>query len=654
MEGYSIGLNGLIVAQRAIELIGTNIANAGTPGYHRQELKISPLELRHPDGNIQPAGPRVDGVERLMDWMLDCEIARQQPAAGQVDQELATLQTIESMLGQLSSEGLGSAMNSFFNSLSELTAQPDSRALREQVIWAAEGLVGHFHSLSQSLTDIGQKVYIEAQTLAERINQLSSEIAELNREVELVTLRAGNANLIKDRRDQAAKELAELADVRIETSGDNPDLINILAWGTYLVAGDRATEIEVDYVEGQTIGVSVKDAIQYDSTARGGKLGGLLSIKNEILPDLQDRLDLLAETLVDQVNGPHVQGVGPAGAFTELTGTFSDGGTLSGWDAQIQPGTFYIRLIDSAGNVSVQEVAVDPDTDTLETIRDKLNALDPAHLSAEVASNALAIRSLGGWRFDFVAPLGIGQDNLTGPDPAEPSVSGMYSLQTNQVFTCTVVGDGQVGVTDGLSIEVRDGSAQLVRTLNVGTGYAAGDRLAVGYGLELALTAGTLNDGETFTIQAIANSDETGFLAAAGMNTFFAGRSAQTIRVRDSIADDPDGLATARGPNGSDNENAVLLAGLAARELPELGNLSMVGFYRQLVLSVGQGVAFRRARQESMTKVLQHLENQRDAISGVDVNEEAARLLSFQRMFQAMSRFIGVQDKALEYLLTLI
>ena len=76
---FHIGLSGLQAAQRAIELTGTNLANASTEGYHRQELKLSPLELGGSNTKVSIGGVNIDGTVRSYDVLLEREQLRQQP-----------------------------------------------------------------------------------------------------------------------------------------------------------------------------------------------------------------------------------------------------------------------------------------------------------------------------------------------------------------------------------------------------------------------------------------------------------------------------------------------------------------------------------------------------------------------------------------------
>ena len=117
---FDIGLSGLRTAQRSIELIGTNIANVATEGYHRQEAMISPLAAELLKG-VPIGGSQVTSYRRAIDNLLEDEILHQRPQYEQYAQELTTLQSLQAALGTLDSQGLTTAMNEFFCSLKVLS-----------------------------------------------------------------------------------------------------------------------------------------------------------------------------------------------------------------------------------------------------------------------------------------------------------------------------------------------------------------------------------------------------------------------------------------------------------------------------------------------------------------------------------------------------
>ncbi len=656
MSGFTIGVNGLRVAQRALELIGTNIANAGTEGYHRQELDISPVMSNRVVENVIMVGPHVDGIRRMSNMLLEQEILRQKPLMGQYEQELLSLETIENAFGEIASEGLSSALSKFFGSLSKLAGEPTSDPLREGVVGMAEDLAGRFRSLTNFLQESKRSVELEASTLVNKVNDLTSEIAMLNTEIYNLTVQGGDANLLRDQRDQSITDLAELIDVRVDVVDPIRGIVNVISWGIPMVSGSVAYNLEVARLEGGNIGISVENAAFYRTDLEGGKIGGLLSVHNEILPNIMDSLDTLAVEIMDQINAIHVQGVGEGGSYSDLSGVSVSDKTLDQWNAGIEAGQFTIRLTDPAGVRTFHTVDVDPAVDTVDTIRDKINALDPAHLAASTPNSVLEIKGLAGWKFDFIPAVDLDTAGLADSLKLNMTVSGIYTGESKETYTCTVIGTGTVGETEGLKIRITnsEGDWKDVHIGGMVDAYTPGDPIDIGGDIKLAIDRGDLTDGETFTIEAWDNSDQTGFLAAAGMNTFFVGNSAMNMNVRATLKEDSSQLAFARGMSGDDNTNVLKMSKIGQADSEALGGISIHEFYRRIAVGIGQDVEIRQARHKSIEQVTLQLSNQRDEISGVDINEEAAKLMMFEQMFQAMAKFIQIHQQAMDTLLKMV
>ncbi len=312
---------------------------------------------------------------------------------------------------------------------------------------------------------------------------------------------------------------------------------------------------------------------------------------------------------------------------------------LVDFDPPVTNGKIYIRVINtSTGEITRHEIDVDASTDSLASIAAKISAV--TGLSASAASSRLQIQAEANYQFDFL-PCVLSQpttSNLTGTSPPAISVSGIYTGSENQTFTATVVGVGSVGNGD-LRLEVRDGQGEVVATLNVGSGYAAGDKLDIGDGIKISLSPGDLNAGDTFEIDAFANTDTSGLLAAVGINTFFSGRSAVDMAVCSQITNSPGQIATALGAELTDNANALRLVALKDKALASLGDMTPGEFYRRLAADIGQQVSVKQMRQENVETMIQNLTNRQSDISGVNINDEAAQMLIFEQMFQAMAKF---------------
>ncbi len=652
MLNFSTAFSGLRVAQRAIDVIATNMTNINTEGYHRQEVDLRPVGFNHL-GNVAIGGVEIAQVRRLADTFLDREISRQQSTLSQAREELNLLQTAESAFGQIGAEGMSSTIGNFFNSLTELTADPTSIPLSMQVIWAADALAGGFRNLSQFVQNLSDQIDPMVEGSLNEINMLAEEVADLNKQITVISMQGGSTNLLKDRRDQAIHELAELAEVRITEDPGRPEGLCISIWGKPLVVGATAFELESGLNSEQKLGIASVGSSIYATTVSGGRIGAMLALKNDLLPGIMDNLNTLAGEIITQINRLHVQGVGSSGAFSQSTGTSIESGIIDSWSTNITSGTFYVRVTDTTTKVVTRsEISVDVSTDTAADIAGRLDAI--VGLSSTFANSVLTITADAGYEFDFLPAVSSEPytDSITGA--ADPVISGIYTGEANQVFTGKIVGDGEVGVDDDLFMEVYDAGANLVKRLNIGEGYAVGDPLDIGNGLVLEWSVGQLNNNDEFTIQGLRDSDPTGFLAAAGINTLFSGDSALNMGVREEILNQPELLATSVDSGGIDGVNIRRMAEISQQNLTNLEDTNPQDYFNLLVTELGQTVVVRQARTASLENIMQQLNKRRDEISGVDLNEEASRLIVFERMFQAMAKVITTQDRALMSLMEIV
>jgi len=656
MSDFSIGLSGLKAAQKAIDVIGNNIANAATEGYHRQRIEFSPAYSSQQGSLLLGGGVDVKSITRLVDNILEQEILRQQSALGQVSQEFATLRTIENALGELSAEngGLNAAIDKFFNSLQDLSANPMETIQQNQIVSDAEAMVGQFRTLGEFLNTLETRIKLEAENTIGSINALTSQIAELNGKIGAIEMTGGSTNSLSDQRDQCISELSEL--IGIQTLSRAYGVVDVSAGGIPLVINTSVNELESGLDENGSLGISIADAYNYTTNVQGGKMGGLLSLKNELVSDIHDDLDSLANAIIQQINQYHVQGVGSQGSFTSLTGWTNASGDLADI-SNVTSGSIFIRVTNtSTGAITRTEISVDADNDSLSDIANFIDGAGVANVTASVnSSNQLTISADTGYKFDFL-PAVLPEPTattLTGSPPAI-TVSGIYTGTSNDTLTFTVSGDGSVGNDDSLQLTVNS-SAGTIATVNVGIGYAVGDKITIGNtGIKIALTMGTFNDTETFQVDVFGNTDTSGVLAAVGINTFFSGSDTTNMAVCSDISADPRRVATALGAEMTDNTNAVRMADVKDEAVSALDSLTCGEFYHRLVTDIGQQLSVKQMRQDNIEVMMLNLANQQSEISGVDINNEAAQLLVFEQMFQAMARYMNTVNSSISSLMELI
>lgn len=249
---------------------------------------------------------------------------------------------------------------------------------------------------------------------------------------------------------------------------------------------------------------------------------------------------------------------------------------------------------------------------------------------------------------------------------------GFASLEgTNEVL------DAGVALNDpaaGLDFPPTHGSF-VVRVKNVATGIVSSTTVNVdldGIGADTTLSdlqafldgsvpnlSASLTTDDRLRLAADAGyefsfaDDTSGVLTALGLNTFFTGSGSADIAVNDVLRGDAAYLAAAQGGGPSDGSNAVRLAAFDDDTVSALGGRSLVGFYEDVVGRTAQATATQQTLQESRQGYRDSLQNQREQFSGVSLDEEAIRILDFQRAYQAAARIVSAVDELMEVLVNL-
>jgi flagellar hook-associated protein 1 len=151
------------------------------------------------------------------------------------------------------------------------------------------------------------------------------------------------------------------------------------------------------------------------------------------------------------------------------------------------------------------------------------------------------------------------------------------------------------------------------------------------------------------------SDDSSGVLATLGVNTYFTGTDASDIGVRAELVSNPGLLATGRIDAGQpvDNAAARAIADVRIAALTALGGATLSSYWDDTTTSIGTRTAAAHVASDAATIVKDNLESQRAAVSGVNIDEEAINLITFQRQYAASARFISVVDEMTQTLLAL-
>jgi len=316
-----IGRSALAASQLAVQVAGDNLANAATPGYSRRVVSLQSLRgAIDANGIYRGQGVEIAAVTRKVDEALQARLRASvsDNEGGLIEQGL--LSQVESLVNELDGIGLGTELNEFLNTFSELANNPSSAEARALIVEQGKTLSGFIRGMRQSLTDLRAQVDDQLTASVTRANELLSEIASVNRS--LVVSESGRAEdaALRDQRDGLLTELSELMD--ISTAEQENGAIDVFVGSTPVVLGDQSRGLETRFVT-QNGEVTAQVRIKANGAKiepEAGRIGGLLAQRNGAIAETRSDLDRLASAVIFEVNRRHSMGR-PASGLTEGRGT---------------------------------------------------------------------------------------------------------------------------------------------------------------------------------------------------------------------------------------------------------------------------------------------------------------------------------------------
>jgi flagellar hook-associated protein 1 len=453
----------LLAQKYAIDIVSHNIANVNTPGYTRQSASLEAKDAAPVGGIMLGRGVSIGDVVRYTDSFIEERLRDQETDLAAMSEKEVYMSALEGIFSESSEQSLSTQFTEFWNAWQDLSNNPSGMPERNILYERGSLLAQSFQDLYGDLNQVVDEVGNVIRTGVENVNTLISNIAELNEQIVKIEV-SGNANDLRDQRDQALGELARYMDVR---SYEHEDGNITVTTGRGYVLASRADAYLLRYdgeeIQWQGSGgseVTITDMIS------GGKLGGWLDVRDRIVPEYKANLDELAEAVVWQTNRIHTLGAGTE-AFSAVSGTYfaansaeemgTEDSGLAFYDS-ISDGAFKLWLYDASGAVvgggaTTLTIDKDPGGTTLNGLAASLSAIH-ANLTATVSGGKLTLTASGGCTFAFsddtshvLAALGV-NTFFTGTSANDMSVNSSLSDQKELIAAGRVGATGQIAVGD--------------------------------------------------------------------------------------------------------------------------------------------------------------------------------------------------------------
>ena len=648
-----IGLSGILTAQRSMLVTSHNISNANTKGYTKQS---SVLAARNP--TITTAGTLGQGVElvkiiRHKDDYLNSRLRDISSSIGSASIKSQYLKELETVFNETSDSSLNNALSSFFEGINDLSQYPEDMSIRSTFLENANTLTDTFRRIVNELDQMKTFIKQSIENKLSDVNTITSNIANINKQIASLKTKGIESNDLLDKREALLHDLSKLTHITVNTQ--NNGMVDVMTPGGSLVSGTNVKSLTFDIDTSGTLSITDSEKMS-KFTFKTGEIKALQDFYNTTIANYDKKLDTLASGIIKDVNRIHSEGVGLSGGFTSIksiNSVSSSTAALNTAGLTITPSTgdMYITVINtSTGAVTKNKVSVNVATNSLTDVKNAINATvsgTAGNITASIADNKLQIGVATGYKFNFSYALDPNPGTM---GTSTASVSGVYSGQSNDTYTFTALGSGTIGTTSGLQVEVKNSGGTVVATLDVGSTYTAGNTLNVANGVSLSLSSGSITTGDTFSLNVINDSDTTNLLAALGINTFFSGSDASNIAVSTDVSNDVSLIAASTGEVGN-NTNALRLAALQD-DTSAINNTTFADYLHQIASSLGEEASNAYKSEESYDAIETSLENRRDEISGVSVDEELVNLVRYQQAYQASAKYISIVNGLMDRLLS--
>jgi flagellar hook-associated protein 1 FlgK len=613
-SGIELGKRGLVAHTQGLQTVGHNLSNASVEGYSRQRAILKPTDPLYMPGLSREERPGQLGqgtdvtiIERIRDRLLDQRISGQAHFEGYWGARDKYVDMMEKVYNEVEDISLRGALDQFWNAWQELSLHPTEMASRAVVLERANTFVDAVHERFRGLSRVRDMIEEDIKITVGEVNTLAKDIAVLNREILKIRAQGDNPNDLLDRRDLLVEKLSGLINITVDER--DPDEFLVHTAGFHLVQGSEYRPLSYAG-EPQNDGyVRVFWRIgEEEVRPQGGKLAGLLELRdNDVRGEIQN-LDNVAVNFMDLVNEIHTKAWGlnqrsgtdffvEYPAVTNLMGNYDRDGDGE-YDSSYVFRMSGAHALDAQEHIGLagemvfagrrgEEVRVPYyPSDTVEDVVARIN-----HSGAEIAA-----------RLDREGRLslkGIPSENRENPD-----------------FVIRHVEDSGQFLAGYAGVLLASGPEGAYRW----------DRPDAVYALE--------GGDSRYTVAPLAHPSAW-------------------IHVNERIQREPASIAAAFGEAGrpglpGDGEAALAIAALRNHPVMIGKTTTFDNYFADAVARIGSKGEEAEIELKTQEQIMKDLGDMRKAISGVNIDEEIGDLIKYQRGYSAVAHFITEFTKMID------
>ena len=653
MSILNIGTRALQANQVALQTAGNNIANVNTPGYSRQTVVLQTVEGQFTGSGYIGKGVDISTIQRNFSAFLTRQstLASSTQAADTV--RAGYLKQLE-VLFPGGANGLGASINDMLNAFSDVASAPTDLTARTVVLTRVDETAARMRSASLQLDDLQNGV---SQALSQKvnvINSLAQSIADVNGSIARANGSGQPPNDLLDRRDQLVRELNQY--VQTSSIAADDGTVGIFIGGSQsLVLGTTASTVSLvqDFGGGAVynklaINRNGSQIMLDEKALGGGEIPGLLRFQNTDLVEGRNLLGRLTMAISNEMNAQQALGLdldGNVGGNIFSPTSFGSQNVLTPTSpGQLNTGTASITLsISDTSKFAASDYEVNFTGAAAGTITRRSDGLVVTFPQVP-PTVAPILATLDG--INVVNSAGVaaaGDRFLLKPFATSAStISREFSTPRALAVASPVVGQmgsANTGSLQQTSLVARSNPPSVTPVTLTFTGansYTRSDELPIPNTTVYAYTAGVPIEG---TVPA------TTPLSQWSVTLQGSPKAGDTFTVSNSVVLDAAGTISLKLNSG----NATAMMNL--RDKPMFDGAVLSDGYAGLMAQIGIRGQSANYAAEVSTAVASNLEKDRTSVSGVNLDEEAVKLLQFQQAYQACAKTVQIAQSIFDTLI---
>ena len=658
----SIGVRAMFANYASMQTTGHNIANAQTPGYSRQTVQLASSGGQNTGDGFFGKGVDVVTVKRASDDFLEAQSQTASSMAAMDDARSSNLEQLETVFPP-GDTGVGAAVGNFMNAFVDLANSPADSSARQVILSDAAEVADRFSTAGGQLDRLQNGVSSDLRNSVAQLNQMASQVATLNSDIAALRGSSAVPNDLLDQRDELIKQIGNLVKVSTIASSDGTMGV-FIAGGQRLVLGAESQQLAVtpDPTNSSRSVISISDSgILHElpgSLLVGGTISGLLQYQNEDLVSARNQLGQMAAAVSGRVNQIQAFGIdlgSPPGAGNPV---FAVGGPVATPNAH--------NLRDAAGGFASSVSLTVTDATQLKA-SDYTLTPDPA-----TSGNYIVTRQTDGVQFSM-APNGgsYAFTRLSDGAAMGDSIDGMQitingTLDPNDSFELQPVGRAAVSMARVLDNPAGIAAAAPITAVTgvANTGTATVASLAVVSTSNDPTISTAINFTDASGDYSYTLTDASGNVTSSGNGTWTAGQPIALNGFELNLNGVPasgDTISVVKTAHPeSNNGNALAMVGLrdetlVGQDMQIDGTLqdgeTATDAYASVLANVGVRVQSAKTSSTLSTAASQQADAAVADKSGVNLDEEAGRLIQFQQGYQAAAKVLQVAQAIFDTLL---